>query len=87
VCFVVRKTISELERAILTTPFLSVQKTPTVGMLGRGFAACFSSSHSMVPSTSIAIVTDGVHFPCGAFSLDETVHLRNFEFIANYFGD
>jgi hypothetical protein len=29
VCFVVRKTISQLEHAILTTLFLLVQKTPT----------------------------------------------------------
>jgi hypothetical protein len=35
VCFVVRKTISELERVILTTLFLLVQTTLIVGMLGR----------------------------------------------------
>jgi hypothetical protein len=35
VCFVVHKTISELERVILTTLFLPVQKTPIVGALGR----------------------------------------------------
>jgi hypothetical protein len=34
-CFVVHKTTSELKRAILTTLFLPMQKTPTVGMLGR----------------------------------------------------
>jgi hypothetical protein len=34
-CFVVHKTTSELERAILTTLFLLMQKTLTVGMLGR----------------------------------------------------
>jgi hypothetical protein len=32
-CFVVRKTISELEHAILTTLFLLVQKALTRGML------------------------------------------------------
>jgi hypothetical protein len=32
VYFVVRKTILELEHAILTTMFLPVQKTPTLGM-------------------------------------------------------
>jgi hypothetical protein len=36
VCFVVRKTSSELEHMILTILFLPVQKTPTVGMLERG---------------------------------------------------
>jgi hypothetical protein len=35
-CFVVRKTTSELERAIFTTMFLLVQKTLTVSTPGRG---------------------------------------------------
>jgi hypothetical protein len=39
VCFVVHKTISELERMILTTLFLPVQKTLTVGALGRGICS------------------------------------------------
>jgi hypothetical protein len=38
-CFVVHKTTSKLERATLTTLFLSVQKTPTVGMLGGGICS------------------------------------------------
>jgi hypothetical protein len=40
----------------------------------------------MVPSSTIAITTDGEHLTCGGFSLDETVCLRNFEFIVDYFG-
>jgi hypothetical protein len=36
VCFVVHKIILELERAILTTLFLPVQKKPTIGTSGRG---------------------------------------------------
>jgi hypothetical protein len=36
VCFVIRKTISELERVIFTTLFLPVQKTPSVGVPRRG---------------------------------------------------
>jgi hypothetical protein len=36
VCFVARKTISELEHTILTTLFLPVQKTPIIHTLGRG---------------------------------------------------
>jgi hypothetical protein len=38
-CFVVHKTISELEHVILTTLFLPVKKTPIVGAPGRGFTA------------------------------------------------
>jgi hypothetical protein len=30
-CFIVRKTTSELEHAILTTLFFLMQKTPTIG--------------------------------------------------------
>jgi hypothetical protein len=39
----------------------------------------------MVPSSAIAITTDGERLTCGGFSLDETVCLRNFEFIIDYF--
>jgi hypothetical protein len=39
VFFVVRKTILELERAILTTMFLLVQKASTVGTSGRGICS------------------------------------------------
>jgi hypothetical protein len=39
-----------------------------------------------VPSFAIAIATDGEHLTCSGFSLGETIRLRNFEFIADYFG-
>jgi hypothetical protein len=39
----------------------------------------------MVPSSSITIVDDGEHLTCDGFSLGETVHLKNFEFIIDYF--
>jgi hypothetical protein len=39
----------------------------------------------MVPSSSIAVAADGEHLTCGGFSLGESVHLRNFEFIVDYF--
>jgi hypothetical protein len=39
----------------------------------------------MVPSSVIVIDTNGERLTCGGFSIDETVHLGNFEFIANYF--
>jgi hypothetical protein len=40
----------------------------------------------MVPPSSIAVAADGERLACGGFSLGKTVHLGNFEFIADYFG-
>jgi hypothetical protein len=39
----------------------------------------------MVPSSAIVVAIDGEHLTCGGFSLGETVHLGNFEFITDYF--
>jgi hypothetical protein len=39
----------------------------------------------MIPSSVITIAADGERLICGGFSLGKTVHLGNFEFIANYF--
>jgi hypothetical protein len=39
----------------------------------------------MVPSSSIAVRVDSERLACSGFSLDETVHLENFEFIIDYF--
>jgi hypothetical protein len=39
----------------------------------------------MVPSSTITIAADGECLTCDGFSLGETVHLGNFEFIADYF--
>jgi hypothetical protein len=39
----------------------------------------------MVPSSSIAIGTDGKRLMCSGFSLGELVRLGNFEFIIDYF--
>jgi hypothetical protein len=40
----------------------------------------------MVPSSALVVATDGECLTCGGFFLSETVHLRSFEFIADYFG-
>jgi hypothetical protein len=40
----------------------------------------------MVPSSAITVIADNERLTCGGFSLSETVRLRNFEFIADYFG-
>jgi hypothetical protein len=39
----------------------------------------------MVPSFAITVDVDGECLTCGGFSLNKTVHLGNFEFIAEYF--
>jgi hypothetical protein len=60
VCFVVSKTTSELERAILTTLFLPVQKTPTVGVPGRAdLQRAFLLDVPTIPSSALAVATDG----------------------------
>jgi hypothetical protein len=41
----------------------------------------------MVPSSTITIAIDGERLTCAGFSLSEPVCLRNFKFIADYFGD
>jgi hypothetical protein len=65
---------------------LPVQKTLTVGALVRGICSkLFLQIIPMVPSSSIAVAVDGEHLACGGFSLGENVHLRNFEFIVDYF--
>jgi hypothetical protein len=40
----------------------------------------------MVPSSLTPITTDGERLTCSGFSLSETVRLRNFELIVDYFG-
>jgi hypothetical protein len=40
----------------------------------------------MLPSSVIIVTSDGEYLMCSGFSLDETVHLGNFKFIAEYFG-
>jgi hypothetical protein len=40
----------------------------------------------MVPSSVLGVSTDGECLMCGGFSLDETIQLHCFEFIADYFG-
>jgi hypothetical protein len=39
----------------------------------------------MVPSSALAITTDGDRLTSGGFSLGETIHLGSFEFITDYF--
>jgi hypothetical protein len=39
----------------------------------------------MVPLSAIDVTADGEHLTCGGLSLGKIVHLRNFEFIVDYF--
>jgi hypothetical protein len=39
----------------------------------------------MVSSSAIIVTAGGEHLMCDGFSLAETIHVGNFEFIANYF--
>jgi hypothetical protein len=39
----------------------------------------------MVPSSSLTFSTDGEHLMYNGFSHDETINLRSFEFITDYF--
>jgi hypothetical protein len=87
VCFVVHKTISELERVILTTLFLLVQKNTDSWRTRKGDLQCtFPLDVPMVTSSALAITGDSEHLSCGGFSLDETIHFGSLEFIADYFG-
>jgi hypothetical protein len=40
----------------------------------------------MVPSSVVTIAIDGECLTCGGFSLCETICIRSFEFISDYFG-
>jgi hypothetical protein len=53
----------------------------------KGDLLCaFSLNIPMIPSSAITDATDSECLMYGGFSLSETIHLGNFEFIADYFG-
>jgi hypothetical protein len=83
VCFIVCKTISELERAILTTLFLPVQKTPTIGASGRGICnvlflwTCWRFHYLCKPTVAANdICLFGIKL-----TQDEAIHFEHLEFI------
>jgi hypothetical protein len=87
VCFIVRKTTSELERAILTTPlFAGAENTNSWRARKRDLQHAFPLDVLMVPSSAFAFSTNGERLTCGGFSLSEIIHLGSFEFITDYFG-
>jgi hypothetical protein len=87
VCFIVHKTTSEQEHAILTTLYLAgAENTDSWHARKGNLQHAFPLVVPMVPSSAITIVTDGECLTCGGLSLKETIHLRNFKFITDYFG-
>jgi hypothetical protein len=87
VCFIVRKTTSELEHAILTTLYLADAKnTDSWHTRKRDLQCAFPLDILMVHSSTLIISADGERLTCSSFSLGETVHLGSFEFISDYFG-
>jgi hypothetical protein len=87
VCFVVCKTISELEHVILTTLFLSVQKTPTVGARGRGhLQRAFPLDVPMVSSLNLSFLSNGNNLTGVGLAPGETIRFGSFEFTMDHLG-
>jgi hypothetical protein len=85
VCFVVHKTTSELECAILTTIYLAGAKNTDSWHARKGdFQCAFPLYVLMVPLSALTVAANGDHLTCGGFSLSETVRLGSFEFITDY---
>jgi hypothetical protein len=73
---------------ILTTLLLAGVENTDSWRAGKGDLQCaFPLGILMVPSSVIIVAADGEHLTCSGFSLSETVHLGNFEFITDYFDD
>jgi hypothetical protein len=70
----------------LTTLYLAgVKNTDSWHSKKGNFQQATPLDISMVPSSSVAITTDGECPACSGFSLGEPIHLENFEFITDYF--
>jgi hypothetical protein len=88
VCFVVRKTTSEQEHAILTTLYLPDVKNIDSWRARKGhLQRSFPLDVLMIPSSVVTVAANGECLTCGGFSLSETICLRNFGFITDYFDD
>jgi hypothetical protein len=86
-CFIVRKTTSELQCAILTTLYLTSAKNTDSWYARKGDLQCtFPLDVPMVSSSTLIVVADGERLSCGGFSLDEIVCFGSLDFIADYFG-
>jgi hypothetical protein len=71
----------------LTILYLASTKNTDIWCAMKGdLQRAFLLDVPMVPSSTIVIATNAEHPTCSGFSIGETVRLRNFEFIADYFG-
>jgi hypothetical protein len=87
VCFVVHKTTSKLEHVILTTLFLSVLKTPTVGAPGRGICSTlFSLDILIVTSPKVSFVANGINLTGASLAPGKTIQFSYLEFTADRLG-
>jgi hypothetical protein len=85
VCFVVCKTTSELECAILTTLYLAGAKSTYSCCARKGnLQRAFPLYVLMVPSSVLTVATHSDRLTCGG-TLSETIRLGSFKFIADYF--
>jgi hypothetical protein len=87
VCFIVHKTTSEVECAILTTMYFGGAENTdswctSKGDLQRGLPL----DVPMVHSSALTISTDGERWTCSGFSLREITGFGSLEFIADCFG-
>jgi hypothetical protein len=70
----------------MTTLYLaSVEKTDSWYTKKGDLQCAYPLDVPMVPTSAIVVTVDGERLACGGFSLGETIHLGNFEFIADYF--
>jgi hypothetical protein len=85
VCFIVRKTTSELEHVILTTMFMLVKNINRWCARKGCLQHAFPLNVSMVLSSALIVTYESQRLMCGGFSLSETIFLMSFKFIADYF--
>jgi hypothetical protein len=87
VCFVVHKTTSELERAILTTLyFVGAENTDSWHTMKGDLWHAIPLDVPMVHSSPLAVSTDSERLTCGGFTVSETVRFGSIEFIADCLG-
>jgi hypothetical protein len=84
---VVQKTISELERTILTTLFLTGAKNIDSWSARKGdLQYAFPLDIPMVSLLTLTVITGGERLSSDVFSLGETICFKNLEFITDRFG-